>query len=591
VRPGGFTTRPELLGTFGVVSSTHWLATAAGMAALERGGNAFDAAVTAGFVLQVVEPHLNGLGGDLPVLLWSARDPGTKVVNGQGPAPSGAEIAAFRELGLDAIPGNGLLPACVPGCFGAWMLLLRDFGTMTVAEVLAPAIAYAERGYPLVPRISAMIANVEPLFREEWTESARIYLADGVPAPGSLFRNHDLGATYRRLVREAIGRNRERQIEHALHAYYDGFVAEAIDRYVHENEVLDITGRRHPGLISGADLSGWRARVEGPVSFAYGDYEVFKFGGGQGPVFLQQLALLAGLRVGGLGFLCADHVHLVVEAAKLAFADREAWYGDPDFVEVPLADLLSEGYNSERRTLIGERASLDLRPGSPSGREPRLPTFGSGAVAAGHWTGVGQQAVGESSGDTCHVAVADRHGNIVACTPSGGWLQSSPVIPGLGFCLGTRAQQFNLTEGHPNAVAPGKRPRTTLSPSLAMRDGEPYMAFGTPGGDQQDQWSLNFFLAHADFGLNLQEAVDAPMFDTSHFPSSFYPHPALPGRLNAEDRLPPDVVEELSARGHDVALQGPWALGRLCAVAREPERGLLKAAANPRGMQGYAAGR
>jgi gamma-glutamyltranspeptidase/glutathione hydrolase len=588
---GAFTTRPELLGTFGMVSSTHWLASATGMAALERGGNAFDAAVAAGFVLQVVEPHLNGLGGDLPILLWSARDPGVKVVNGQGPAPERADIDAFRALGLDSIPGSGLLPACVPGCFAAWMLLLRDFGTMTVAEVLEPAIRYANHGYPLVPRISGMIAAVEPLFRQEWHESARIYLADGVPKPGSLFRNRQLAHTYRRLVKEAVGRNRERQIEHALHAFYDGFVAEAIDRFAPSQEIMDVTGRRHRGLIAGADLSGWRARLEEPISFAYGDYEVFKFRGGQGPVFLQQLALLDGLELSSHPFLGPEHIHLVIESAKLAFADREAWYGDPDFARPPFTTLLSGAYSAGRRRLIGERASLELRPGSPDGAEPRLPDYGQGVVAGGHWTGVGQQAVGEARGDTCHVAVADRFGNLVACTPSGGWLQSSPAIPGLGFCLGTRAQQFNLTSGHPNAVAPRKRPRTTLSPSLALRDGEPYLAFGTPGGDQQDQWSLNFFLAHADFGLNLQESIDAPMFDSSHFPSSFYPHPALPGRLNAEDRLASDVVAELRKRGHDIALQPPWSLGRLCAVGREAATGVLKAAANPRGMQGYAVGR
>ena len=556
-----------------MVSSTHWLASAAGMAALERGGNAFDAAVTAGFVLQVVEPHLNGLGGDLPIVLWSARDRAVRVVNGQGPAPAAASTARFRELGLDAIPGSGLLPACVPGCFGAWMLMLREYGTFSVAGVLEPAIGYATGGYPLVPRIPAMIAAVEKVFREEWPESARIYLADGLPPAGTLFRNPTLGETYARLARAG-------DVDSALAAFYEGFVAEAIDRFSSQSG----------GLIRGEDLARWRARFEDPISFSYREFEVHKFRGGQGPVFLQQLALLDGFDLADLGFLSAEHLHLVTECAKLAFADREAWYGDPDFSEPPYEELLSSGYNDARRRLVGTRASLELRPGSPGARTPRVAEYGAGEVARGHWTGVGQQAVGES-GDTCHVAVADRFGNLVACTPSGGWLQSSPAIPGLGFCLGTRAQQFNLNDGHPNAVAPGKRPRTTLSPSLAFRDGEPYLAFGTPGGDQQDQWSLNFFLAHADFGLDLQAAIDAPMFHNEHFSSSFFPHPAYPGRLHVEKRVPPGVVEELRRRGHDVAVEGPWSLGRLCAVARDPKRGLLRAGANPRGMQGYAVGR
>jgi gamma-glutamyltranspeptidase/glutathione hydrolase len=293
-----------------------------------------------------------------------------------------------------------------------------------------------------------------------------------------------------------------------------------------------------------------------------------------------------------MGFLSADHIHTVTESAKLAFADREAWYGDPKFVDVPLATLLGEHYNDERRKLIGSRASLELRPGSVNGRQPKLPSF---PPPLGEDRGGGR--IGDPTlhanpmGDTCHVDVVDRHGNMVAATPSGGWLQSSPVIPGLGFCLGTRAQMFNLDEGHPNALAGGKRPRTTLSPSLATLGGEPWLAFGTPGGDDQDQWTLNFFLAHCDFGLNLQEAIDAPMFDTAHFPSSFAPHEAFPGRLTVEDRIAPSVAKELRDRGHDLNLSDAWSRGRVCAVGRDPGTGQLLAAANPRGMQGYAVGR
>jgi len=585
-----------------MVSSTHWLASAAAMAILERGGNAFDAAAAGGFVLQVVEPHLNGPGGEMPAILWDGRRRKVEVICGQGTAPREASIAAFESLGLEAVPGDGLLPACVPGAFGAWMLMLRDHGTLPVAEVLRYAIGYADGGYPTVPAISRWIHEMEPLFREEWTESAKVYLADGVPPSGSLLRNPLLAATYRRIVEEAeaAGGDRERQVEGARKAFYEGFVAEAIDRYVAEAEVMDITGHRHRGFLRGEDLAAWHAAAEEPLTLDYRGYTVCKAATwSQGAVFLQQLALLEAFELKRMGFLAADHIHTVVECAKLALADREAWYGDPDFATVPAPDLLSAAYAGGRRRFVGERASFEMRPGSPGGKQPRLPRAPAGlALVPGHWGEAslalledGARRADRRAGDTCHIDVVDRHGNMVACTPSGGWLQSSPCLPGLGFCLNTRGQQFNMTGGHPNALQPGKRPRTTLSPSLALRGGEPYLAFGTPGGDQQDQWSLNFFIAHVDFGLNVQEAIDAPMFHTTHVPSSFYPHAAFPGQLRAEDRLNPGVVAELRRRGHDVKLQDAWSLGRLCAVGRDPERGLLKAGANPRLMQGYAVGR
>ncbi|HET9781524.1 MAG TPA: gamma-glutamyltransferase family protein [Candidatus Dormibacteraeota bacterium] len=584
-----FTTRPELKGTFGVVSSTHWLATQSAMAVLERGGNAFDAAVAGGLVLQVVEPHLNGLGGDLPIVLWDARRARADVICGQGPAPLAASIARVRELGLSEIPGTGLVAACVPGAFGAWMTLLRDHGTMRVRDVLDYAIGYAEEGYPLLPRIVSVIEMVEPLFREHWRSSAAVYLADGRPRPWQLFRNPDLAATYRRLVTE--GRSREAEIEAALTAFYSGFVADAIDRHCRV-AAMDSSGSPHPGLLGASDMAAFTARHEDPVMCDFRDrWTVAKCGPwSQGPVFLQQLRLLEEVDLGGRGFLSADHLHLVTECAKLAFADREAWYGDPDFADVPLDALLSTEYGRERARLVGARASLELRPGSPGGRPPHLPKRDAQEITPGHWTGTGAQSTGATRGDTCHIAAADRDGNLVACTPSGGWLQSSPVIEGLGFCLGTRAQMFNLDPQHPNRVEGGKRPRTTLTPSLALFDGEPRLAFGTPGGDQQDQWTVEFFLAHAVFGLGLQASIDAPMFHTSHFPSSFAPHDAHPGRLHSEP-MQPGVLEELRRRGHDVVEADAWTLGRTCAVGRDPDTGVLQAAANPRGGQAYAAGR
>jgi gamma-glutamyltranspeptidase / glutathione hydrolase len=591
-----FTTRPELKGTFGMVASTHWLATAAGMAVLERGGNAFDAAVGAGFTLQVVEPHMNGPAGDLPVILYDAKRDHVHVVCGQGPAPRAATIEHFDALGLDMVPGTGLLPACVPGAFGGWLLMLREFGTWRLQDVLEFAIHYAEHGFPLVPMISDVIAGSEPLFREEWTESAQIWLAGGgVPRPGTRFRNPLLAEVYRRLAREAsIATGREAQIEAARKAWYEGFVAEAIDAYLREAEVLDVSGERHAGLLRGEDMAAWQATLEAPLGFDYGDWRVHKTGPwGQGPVFLQQLALLAGFDLRSMGPVSPDFIHTVVECAKLAFADREAWYGDPALVPDLTAELLDPSYTEERRGLVGDRASHDLRPGSPGGRTPHVPRSGDPPPTR-DVEGLPDFMVGirgPGSTDTCHVDVADRWGNLVSATPSGGWLQSSPAIPGLGFCLGTRAQIFTLEAGHPNALAPGKRPRTTLSPSLALLRGSPHLAFGTPGTDMQDQWSLTFFLRVANGGDDLQEVMDMPMFHTEHFPRSFYPHHMLPGRLVVEDRVGEDVVVELQRRGHDVEVRSSWSLGRLCAVADDREAGLLRAAASPRRAQGYAAGR
>jgi gamma-glutamyltranspeptidase/glutathione hydrolase len=422
---------------------------------------------------------------------------------------------------------------------------------------------------------------MERLFREEWPGSAELYLP--VPAAGSLFRNRDLAATWRRVLDEAGEGSREAVIDAARDAFYRGFVAEAIASFAADTDVMDSSGRRHRGLLAGDDLASWQASVEAPVELEYGGWRVSKTAPwGQGLVFLQQLALLSPFDLGSLGRESADFVHVVVECAKLAFADREAWYGDPAFFEVPLDDLLSAGYAEERARLVGDEASGELRPGSPGGRSPRLPRIPDVAMGA---PGIGEPT---RRGDTCHVDVADRWGNVVSATPSGGWLDGSPVIPGLGFCLGTRGQMFWLEEGLPNSLEPRKRPRTTLSPTLARRDGET-LAFGTPGGDQQDQWSLVFFLTLAHFGVDLQEAIDAPMCHTEHFPSSFYPRQPRPRTLQLESRFGEDVAAQLGRRGHLVEPQGPWSLGRLSAAATDG--GVLRAAANPRGMQGYAAGR
>jgi len=563
------TTRPELRGTFGMVASTHWLASAAGMAVLELGGNAFDAAIAAGLTLQVVEPHLNGPGGDLPALVWPAGRDRPLVLCAQGPAPAAATIERYRdELGLALIPGTGPLAAVVPGAFGGWLALLREYGTMPFAEVVHYAIHYAERGYPVLPQITGAIRNVEELFREDWTPSAELYLP--VAEPGTMATNPQLAETYRRLA----------ESKDPAEDWYRGWVAEEFVAF-QEQAWRDSSGERHAGLLSADDLTRWEPRWEEPLSVDYHGYEVFKAGPwSQAPVFLQQLRLLEGFDLAGMGQNSAEYVHTITECAKLAFADREAWYGDPDFTDVPLEMLLSREYAAERRGLLTEEASAELRPG---GDNPRLPAPVTDAPLA---PGVGEP----TRGDTVHLDVVDRWGNMVAATPSGGWLWGAPVIPSLGFCLGTRAQMFWLEDGLPNSLAPGKRPRTTLSPTMAARGGEPYLATGTPGGDQQDQWTLHVFLGHAHFGLNLQAAIDAPNHHTEAFPSSFYPRETLPRHVAVEERVDEETIAGLRERGHEVEVSPAWSLGRVSAVAREPD-GVLKAGANPRGEQGYAVGR
>ncbi|WP_199440646.1 gamma-glutamyltransferase family protein [Umezawaea beigongshangensis] len=598
-----FTTRPELVGTHGMVASTHWLASSAGMAVLEDGGNAFDAAVTAGFVLQVVEPHLNGPGGEVPVLFARADDPVPRVLAGQGVAPAGATIEHYTGLGLDLVPGSGLLAATVPGAWDAWLTLLRDHGTRSLRDVLGHAIGYARDGFPLIERVSTTIATVSDLFRDHWPTSAARWMPGGrPPAPGSRFRNTALADTWEWLLAaaEAAGSDREAQIEAARRAWSQGFVAAHVDEFA-RTAFRDDSGRDHAGVLTGEDMANWEATYEDAVSAEFGDLTLAKPGGWtQGPVLLQQLLLLEGFadRLSHVdGVPTAETIHLATECAKLAFADREAWYGDTG--EVPLDVLLSRSYAAERRALVTDRASLDLRPGSPNGVEPVLPGHvlrGPGARGTTATGGaIGEPTVsrtGTTRGDTVHVDVVDRWGNIVSATPSGGWLQSSPTIPSLGFCLGSRAQMFWLDEGLPNSLAPGKRPRITLSPSLALRDGAPAIGFGTPGGDQQDQWQLGFWLAHVVGGLNLQAAIDSPMWHSNAFPSSFFPRAWTPGELVVESRIGAAAMDDLRARGHSVVDAGEWALGRLSAVARDagPD-GLLRAAANARGAQGYAVGR
>ncbi|WP_375570859.1 gamma-glutamyltransferase family protein [Seohaeicola saemankumensis] len=592
-----FTTRPEILGRFGVVTSTHWIASAVGMKILEQGGNAFDAAVATGLALQVLEPHLNGPGGDMPAILYSKARDKVEVICAQAPTPAGATIEHYRSEGLEVIPGDGLLATVIPGAWDGWMLMLRDYGRLSLRDVLEPAIFYAAKGHPVLPRVAATIAGLADFFRDEWPTSHETWLPGGAaPAPWSNVTNPALAETWTRILAEAEAKQgREAQIDAARDAFYRGFVAEGIADYLSTAEVMDASGQRHKAVLTADDLAGYAAHVEEPLTYDYHGWTVAKCGPWtQGPVFLQTLALLKGFDLSAMDPMGADFIHHVVEAKKLAYADREVYYGDPDFAKVPLDVLLSHDYNAARRRLITDKASLDLRPGSVAGHEDQLART---MELLGRLSRTDQAVyeptmahLSEKKGDTVHIDVIDNEGNMVSITPSGGWLQSSPTIPGLGFCLNSRAQMFWLEPGLPTSLEPGKRPRTTLTPSLALKDGVPQLSFGTPGGDQQDQWQLAFFLRYVHHKMNLQEAIDAPLFHSTHFPSSFFPRSREPGMIMAETSFGAAVLDDLRARGHRITEAEPWTVGRMTAARRDPD-GLLRAAATPRLMQAYAVGR
>ena len=579
-----FTTRPVIVGTHGVVAAGHYLAAMAGFRVLERGGNAVDAGVAGGLALEVLKPQSTGIGGEVPILIapvggWQGRQ--VVAINGQGCAPQAATVEWFRREEIDLIPGDGLLPATVPGAFAAWATTLLHFGRLTLAEVLEPAIELAEEGFPVYSELRNSVVRNAGRFAEQWPSSAEIYLPNGRPHElGELIHHKDWARTFKAVADAEIqsrDQGREAAIQAAIDYFYRGPIARRLAEFAATTEVLDASGRKHRGLLSYEDFAAYRAKLEAPVSLEYRGYRVCKCGPWcQGPVFLQQLALLEGYDLAALGHNSADYIHVVAEAAKLAFADREQYYGDPDFASVPLDRLLSTEYAAERRGLIDPaRASRELRPG---GAPPIQIEDRSGRPRT-------------YRGDTTHLDVVDAEGNLFAATPSGGWIPSSPVVPGLGFPLGTRAQMFSLDPAHPNALMPGKRPRTTLTPSLALRDGEPWLAFGTPGGDQQDQWTLQFFLNVVDFGMDLQAAIDAPTFHSLHFPSSFYPRDAYPGRLVVEGRIAPETRAGLEARGHEIVVVGDWANGQVTAVELDRRQGVLRGAASPRTGVPYAVGR
>ncbi len=574
------TTYPLVMGREAVVSTEHYLSASAGARIFARGGNAIDAAVAATLVEGIVNPHMHTIGGEAPMLVYSAKAGRVVAINGNMMAPARATIAEYQARGIELIPAHGLIAAGVPAALDALVTALAEFGTKSFAEVAEPALALAEDGFPMHVGLAgeeaaaddkyagagASIRAFEKIFRTHYPSTARIYMPNGeLPRPGDIIRNPALAKFFRRLLDSesaARGRGREAALRAVRDRFYSGDIAREIVAWSEANG----------GLLAESDLARFTTRIEQPVSADYRGVTVFKCGPwSQGPVFLQQLRVLEGFDLGAMGHNSADYIHTVIESAKLAFADREAWYADPEFTRVPMEGLLSPRYAELRRGLIDpHRASYEQRPGDPVA----MRALREGGAGESRPWGPG----------TVHVTACDRAGNMIAITASGAWIPTSPVIETLGFPLGTRMQTFYLDEKHPNALAPGKRPRTTLSPSLAMRGREPFLAFGTPGGDQQDQWTLQFFLNVADFGMNLQEAIEAPKFSSAHFPSTFYPHGALPGVARLEERIDSRVRSELAERGHKIELRPPWSEGHVLAVSVDRARGLLQGGCDPRGQ-------
>jgi gamma-glutamyltranspeptidase/glutathione hydrolase len=531
------------------------------------------------FCLTLLKPHLAGVAGDASILLYLAEEEKVIAVNGQGPAPLAASINWFEKHGYSMIPEDGFLPAVVPGAFDAWLLALETYGLLSVPQILEPAIRIASEGFPAYPVFVDSLASLYQRYVEEWPSTAQIYLPNRrVPKIGQRLTNPDWAQTFRELAKVAKREgqsSREAGIEAARDYFYRGPIAKTIVHYQQSVKCRDVYGQEHHGLLTMEDFERYHACFDTPVSTNYRGIDVFKCGPwSQGPVLLQQLNLLEGFDLTALGHNSVEYIHTLIECAKLAFADREHYYADPDFVDVPLDRLLSKWYADRRRQLIDpDEASLLFRPGGVAPKQLEERT---------------RESVFE--GDTVHIEAGDEAGNMISATPSGGWIRSSPIIPNLGFCLGTRGQLFHLDTYHVEKLEPGKKPSTTLSPSLALREGAPYLTFGTPGADCQDQWPLQFFLNYVHFDMNVQAALDAPTVHSNHFPGSFWPHAVKPGEVAIEPRIPQDVIQGLRKKGHKIVVSEPWSHGRCLAICYNAENDIFLGGASPRTGDAYVIG-
>ncbi len=595
-------TRPTILGTNHMVACGHYLAAYTGNKILEKGGNAFDAGAAMVLAQSVLEHELFGFGGEVPILIYSSKDGQVYSIDGNTMAPSSVDFDWFIQNDIMAIPGDGFLPAGVPAVLDAIILLLDKWGTMSFAEVVEDAIYYADKGFGLHNSMRERIIATEKRFREEWPTSAELFLPGGkVPDFGQLMVNKDLANTFKRLVEAeqkawAEGKSRSEALRAVRDRFYKGDIAEEIVKFQAENAFMDATGKAHTGNLTLEDFSNYTALVREPWSVNYKGYEVYKCGPWtQGPVFLQQLNLLEHFNLQALGYNTTDYWHVIIETTNLAHADKDKYYGDPDFVYVPKEGLLSKDYAKERVKLIDmNRALNDHIPGDPfpydvksAKREENI----NALTKQKEWNIDSAVAyLNLHNNDTTGTRAVDKEGNMFSAVPSGGWFTSSPIIPGLGFCLNTRGQMFHLTDPDaPKAFRPGSRPSTSLTPTLVLKDGKPFAVFGTPGGDAQDQYTLQTFLNVIEFGMEVQDAIDAPKARSYNFPSLFYPYTQTIGRVGFNPGLPGEVIEELKARGHDVRILGTFTDATQMIIIH-PETGLLHGGASPARDKQYVIG-
>ncbi|HSP93211.1 MAG TPA: gamma-glutamyltransferase family protein [Thermoanaerobaculia bacterium] len=566
------TIRPEITAARGIVAGGRNFSVAAGLRMLERGGNAVDAGVAAVFAASVVEISHFGFGGECPLMIYDAKTKKVVVVNGQGPAPKAASPDLFKEKGK--VDGNGPLAATVPAVMDALAIALAEYGTMRLEEVMAPAIAYAD-GFPMYAFLRGYLVR-ERKATEKWEWSKKTYYPDGrIPEVGETFRQPNLAKTLREIVaaeRAAFEKTRDRKA--AILAGRDAFYKGSIAWRIAEAD------RAAGGVLAYDDLAGFRGRVEEPVKTTFHGYDVFKAGPwDQGPVLLQTFNILEGIDLAAMGPGSADAIHAVHEAIKLAYDDRNAYYGDPDFVKVPLKGLLSADYAAARRKLIGPEAFLEHRPGDPFAFDPDVKA--PAVRYAPHSQGEAPRA---EKGDTTCVDAVDGAGNLFSATPSSGWLLGGAFIAGdTGVPLSNRMQIFDLDPASPNVLAGGKRPRTTLTPTILVKDGKPYLAISTPGGDSQDQQIANVLLNLIVFRMGLQEAIEFPRINSLHPFSSFDDHKSEPCVLEIESRIPAATLEELKRRGHKLKVLAPYGMPTgVVAVGVDPQTGTLRGGADVR---------
>lgn len=576
--PVADTFRPVVRGKRGAVAAGHPLSAEAGLRLLQQGGNATDAGCAAVLAASVIEFSHFSFGGEVPIII-KATGGAVTVINGQGIAPQLATRQFFLDQakkgepqkGPPHIPSSGILPATVPGVLDAVVTALDRFGTKSLAQVMQPAIELAD-GVPIDELRATYIERTRKVY-EPWPSSAKVFLPGGrAPKPGEMFSQPDLARTLRAIVKaekNAASRGRHAALLAARDLFYKGAIARRISDFCEANG----------GLLRAGDFAAFHAKVEEPAHSSYRGYEVYKTGFfAQGPVMLEALNLLEGYDLRALKHNSADYIHTLTEAMKLGFADRDRYYGDPDFVRVPSSALLSKEYAAMRRALIDDkRASLEQRPGDPVNNKPLIDGGANPAL-------IGQSAVpeGERANDTTCVNVIDKDGNLFSATPSGAWLPA--VVAGdTGVMLGQRMQSFLLEEGHPNVLQPRKRPRITLTPTLVLKDGKPFMVLSTPGGDNQDQTLIQVLLNIVEFGMNVQEAVEAPRFQTLHLVSSFDDHRFNPGVLNLEDRIAKDVRDNLASRGHKVEMQPAFGNPSAPTVIKfDVQSRVIEAGADPR---------